>query len=95
MKEITRKEILLFKKIKYQKGIINDADEIYRKFGVQPLPSYENNKNLLVNLAKKVNEFEDIGEVETYEQLNENGKFIKWYNTMNEYVQIKKEAIND
>ena len=89
MKHVLKKELELFRKIKKEKEIICSIDAVSQLFGTTPTSSFKNKMNI-VKLANKVNEFENIGEVETYESLYENKRFIRWYNTLNEYKKTKE-----
>lgn len=95
MKHLTDPEIELFRQIRKENSLIKIDDEVYKQTGKHPHRDYLASKAKVVHLANSVNKFEEIGEVETYEQLNENGRFIKWYNTIDKYLQIKQEEIKN
>lgn len=90
MKHLSKNEIKLFENIKEQKSIINFASQIKVKFGKYPINDFNRRKDHLLKLIKQVNEFEPIGEIETLEQAEENKRFIRWYNTLNEYKKTKE-----
>ena len=93
MKNISKQEFELYHKINEQKNKIDESEFIYSMFKKRTL-NITKEKQKLVLLVKGVNEFENIGEVETYESLGENARFIKWYNTLSEYSKIKSEKTN-
>lgn len=95
MKKISKQETLLFNKIKEQKDRIDENEFIYSMFKKHTLKNVKQEKQKLVNLANQVNEFEQIGEIDCYESIGENAKFMEWYSKLYGIVKTEKETKND
>ena len=95
MKHISSDELKLFKQIKEEKSLIDIDEEIFSKTGKHPNKNYKQSKANIVYLANCINSYEDVGEVASFNDLGENERFIKWFNTLDSYLRTKKEEMKN